>query len=299
MGLPGGIGDLIMISPIIRNIRKNFPKAEITFGVGGNPFLSVVEANPYIDHILSPFSFENDPFKLEQQKKDLARQYDKTILFHIPKDPIKLRRKLRQWLEKKGFYWDKRHIIERYAELACIELSEKKPQFYFNEGDLEEAEQFLEKHQIFKNDLVIVVAHTVGNSKFFRSWPLNHFEKLIKKILDEHNCKVILTGSKSDPIFPDPRVINMLGFPLRPTACVIKSSDLFIGMDSGLTHIASCFVCNIISIHIGYPIFYSGALSKSICFLRNKTFQKPEFLSVDQVYAVTKQKILEIQKSKK
>jgi len=297
MGLPGGIGDLILVSPIIKEVKRKFPEAIITFGVGNIPFRSVVEANPYIDHILSPFNFESDPVKLEQQKKELARQYDKTILFHIPKDPIKLRRKLRQWLEKKGFYWDKRHIIDHYIGLARVSIPERKTEFYVTGEDQDEADRFLEKNQVSASDFVIVIAHTVGHSEFLRAWPLEHFEKLIQKLSDSHDCRIILTGGKDDPMLAKETAINMLGFPIRPTACVIKRANLFIGTDSGLTQVASCFEGQIVSINIGHPIFYSGSLSNSVCYVNSSSSQKSQVPSVDQVYAVTKQYLREIQKS--
>jgi heptosyltransferase-2 len=298
MGLPGGIGDLILVSPIIKEVKRKFPEAKITFGVGGVPFRSVVEANPYIDHILSPFNFESDPVKLEQQKKELASQYDKTILFHFPKDPFKMRRKLRQWFEKRGIYWDKRHIIDLYIDLAGVNIPERKTEFYVTGEDQDEADRFLEKNQISESDFVIVIAHTVGHSEFLRAWPLDHFEKLIQKISDSHDCRIILTGGKEDPMIANKTAIDMLGFPIRPTACVIKRADLFIGTDSGLTQVASCFEGQIVSINIGHPIFFSGSLSNSVCYVNKSSGQKSQVPSVDQVYAVTKQKILEIQKSK-
>lgn len=298
MGLPGGIGDLILVSPIIKEIKKNFPSAKITFGVGNPPFRSVVETNPYIDHILSPFNFESDPIKLDQQKKELDQQYDKTILFHIPKDPIKLRRKLRQWLEKKGFYWDKRHIIDRYVDLAKVSIPERKTEFYVTGEDQEEADRFLEKNQISASDFVIVIAHTVGHSEFLRAWPLDHFEKLIQKLSHSHDCKIILTGGKDDPMLAKETAIDMRGFPIRPTACVIKRANLFIGTDSGLTQVASCFEGQIVSINIGHPIFYSGSLSDTVCYVNSSSSQKSRVPSVDQVYTALKQFLSEIQKPK-
>jgi ADP-heptose:LPS heptosyltransferase len=298
MGLPGGIGDLILVSPIIKEIKKKFPESKITFGVGNAPFRSVVETNPYVDHIFSPFSFESDPLKLKQQKRELASQYDKIILFHIPKDPIKLRRKLRQWLEKKGFYWDKRHIIDHYIDLAKVSIPERKTEFYFTGKDQNEADRFLAKNQISESDFVIVIAHTVGHSEFLRAWPLDHFEKLIQKISDSYDCKIILTGGKDDPMLANETAIDMRGFPIRPTACVIKRADLFVGTDSGLTQVASCFEGQIVSINVGHPIFYSGSLSSSVCYVNKPSSQKSKVPSVDQVYAVINQYLPKIHSPK-
>ena len=107
-------------------------------------------------------------------------------------------------------------------------------------------------------------------------------------------CKVIVSGSQGDPVLNVDSVIHALGFPLRPTACLIKRSNLFIGMDSGLTHIAGCFDCDIVSIHAGWPVFETGALSDSIVFVHKGPFKKAEFISVEQVYKVVRDRISKI-----
>ena len=183
LGLPGGIGDLVIITPILEELKKKNPQAKIIFGVGDVPFRWVVELNPNIDQIISPFGIESDPEKLAAQKRQLEQQYDRVVLFHFPKDPVKLRRKLRQWLEKRGWILDRRHLIERYAALAEIELKEKTPKFYYNEADQQEAERFLKKVGVTDSDRVIVLSHTVGNSTFLRNWPLECFEQLMKFLL--------------------------------------------------------------------------------------------------------------------
>jgi len=50
---------------------------------------------------------------------------------------------------------------------------------------------------------------------------------------------------------------------------------LFIGLDCGLTHIASTFDIKIISVHIGYPIELYGALSPHVTFVSNAPFLFP------------------------
>ncbi|MEC7640813.1 MAG: glycosyltransferase family 9 protein [Nitrospinota bacterium] len=72
---------------------------------------------------------------------------------------------------------------------------------------------------------------------------------------------------------------------------MIQRSTLYIGQDSGLTHIAGCMGCTVISIHIGYPVSYSGAISNSITFIHNGGWTKPEPISVDQVFEAVMDKL--------
>ncbi|MEC7640812.1 MAG: hypothetical protein VYC17_01525 [Nitrospinota bacterium] len=38
LGLPGGIGDLVLLSPIVEELKRQNPTAKIIFGVGDVPF---------------------------------------------------------------------------------------------------------------------------------------------------------------------------------------------------------------------------------------------------------------------
>ena len=45
-----GIGDLIMLTPVLRAIKDKYPHSDITLASWGSG-LSVIERIPYIDHV--------------------------------------------------------------------------------------------------------------------------------------------------------------------------------------------------------------------------------------------------------
>ena len=67
---------------------------------------------------------------------------------------------------------------------------------------------------------------------------------------------------------------------------MISKASMFLGVDNGLTHIASCFDIKLISIHIGYPVECCGPLSPMARAIAHKPFSSPESISVDEVYEV-------------
>jgi len=282
---------------VIDEMKRLNPDARIIFGLRNYSLRTVVELNPNIDDIVFyPHLGNGDLKSFKMQRMELEKKYDRVIVLNPPeaKDHCKWRRKIRRWMQKKGWNLDRRHMVERFADAAGIKVENKRPKFHFDHNDQIIADQFLKENGVSKDDLVVFVAHTTGGSRFLRNWPLENFEQLVTRIKAETDCKVIVSGSKDDPVLNVDSVIHALGFPLRPTACLIKRSNLFIGMDSGLTHIAGCFDCDIVSIHSGYPVFETGVLSDSVSFVHNGPFKKAELISVEQVYEVARDRISKI-----
>ena len=296
----GGIGDLVLNMVVVDEMKILNPNSKIIFGIKNNALKQIIELNPNIDEIV-PYPYLGDgtlkSFKEEEIK--LKSKYDQVILFNIvvnnqdlvSKDRNKWILKIKRWLQKKGWNADKRHLLQRYADIAGVKLKNKKAKFYYDQNDESIANEFLKENGISEHDFVVIVAHTTAGTRFLRNWPIGRFEQLVSRITKDFPCKVIVTGTKDDPILNANSVVHALGFPLRPTACLIKRSTLFIGLDSGLTHIAGCFKCEIVSIHSGYPIFETGSLSDSVTFVYKGPFKKPETISVDEVYKAVSERI--------
>ena len=289
----GGVGDLVFNMVVVDEMKSLNPNSKIIFGIKNKSLKQIIELNPNIDEIVPYPYLGNGTLKsFKEEELKLKSKYDQVILFNIAsKGKIKWVRKIKRWIQKKGWNADKRHILQRYADIAGVKLKNKKAKFYYDQKDESKANDFLKENGISENDFVVMVSHTTAGARFLRNWPIEKFEQLVSRITKNFCCKVIATGTKDDPMLNVDSVVHALGFPLRPTACLIKRSNLFIGMDSGLTHIAGCFKCEIVSIHSGYPIFETGSLSDSVTFVYKGPFKKPETISVDEVYKAVSDRI--------
>jgi heptosyltransferase II len=291
----GGIGDLVCNMVVVDEMKSLNPNSKIIFGIQNKALKQIIELNPNIDEIVPYPYLGNGTLKsFKEEELKLKSKYDQVILFDIAsKGKIKWIRKIKRWLQKKGWDTDKRHMLQRHADSAGIKLENKKTKFYYDQNDENIANEFLKKNGVSENDFVVMISHTVTGARFLRNWPIEKFEQLVSRITKNFCCKVIVTGTKDDSMINVDSVVYALGFPLRPTACLIKRSNLFIGMDSGLTHIAGCFKCEIVSIHSGYPIYETGCLSDSVTFVYKGPFKKPEIISVDEVYKAVSDRISE------
>ena len=289
----GGVGDLVFNMVVVDEMKNLNPNSKIIFGIKNKALKPIIELNPNIDEIVPYPYLGNGTLKsFKEEELKLKSKYDQVILFNLTaKTRNKWKLKIERWVQKKGWNADRRHILQRYADIAGVKLENKKPKFYYDQKDQSIANDFLKENGISENDFVVMVAHTTAGARFLRNWPIEKFEQLVSRITKNFCCKVIATGTKDDPVLNIDSVVHALGFPLRPTACLIKRSNLFIGMDSGLTHIAGCFKCGIVSIHSGYPIFETGSLSDSATIVYKGPFEKPEIISVDEVYKAVSDRI--------
>jgi heptosyltransferase III len=83
-------------------------------------------------------------------------------------------------------------------------------------------------------------------TKAYRDWPIEHFIELAKRIVSEYaNAKFIMFGGPDDvariapfrDALPDHTVVYAGALTLRETVAVMKEIDLYIGVDTGPTHL--------------------------------------------------------------
>jgi len=126
--------------------------------------------------------------------------------------------------------------------------------FYLTQKTIDKVKKLLGNNGIKNNDQFIAISPFA--SKSFRSWPIENYLKLIIQISESFNYKILLLG---DDQFAEEidglskinlnSIINLSGkTSIVECAGIIKLSKLFIGNDSGLTHIAKALNVPLISI---------------------------------------------------
>ena len=269
MGLVGGVGDLISAAPSVAALKRKYPEARITFGVGGGIFFSTIRNDPNIDRFETPFSY--DVWKKRTRRKvyrEKYREHDLVLLLDNGDQDW--------WKQKK-------HLIDIYSEKCGVTLDRRRPVMYLDERDTEEAIKKLSELEISNTDKLLILSPETRSKKKMKEWPYDRFLDLIQKINENYDFKIITFVSKDNP-YDYNGTIPLKGFPLGPSAAMIRRANMFLGADNGLTHIASCFDVKIISIHIGYPVECCGPLSPLATTVAHEPFAPPESISVEEVY---------------
>jgi ADP-heptose:LPS heptosyltransferase len=269
VGLIGGVGDLISAAPSVAALKKKYPDAKINFGVGDGIFFNTIKNDPNVDHFETPFFY--DVWKKWARRKTYREKYKEHDLVFL------LDNGTQDWWKPR------KHLLDIYAEKCGVRLEERRPLIYLNDSDFEEAQKKIYELGISDKEKFLVLSPETRSKKKMKEWPYERFLCLIQKIRENHDFEIITLVSKDNPYNYD-GTIPLKGYPLGPSAAMISRAHCYLGLDNGLTHIASCFDVKMLSIHIGYPVECAGPLSPYAKVVAHKPFDPPESISVGEVY---------------
>jgi len=179
------------------------------------------------------------------------------------------------------------HIsIEKFRLLEELGIKESSFRYDFSltEDDISFGEN-LKNSFYSKFEKIICLKLTSDPKKSYRDWPIERFIQLIGLILKK-NKKIgfFIIGSKLESAlinkvslkYPD----NVYGYynqSIRQSTSIISICDLYIGVDTGMTHLATCFNIPIIGLYHdlnphsrGGPINYHKDFSLDMKNFRSK-----------------------------
>lgn len=252
------IGDIVLTTPVVRCLRKQYPDAEIHF-LTKQSFKSILSSNPYIDkvHLLGD-SFE---LMLHELKTE---EYDYVVDLHHNVRTLRIKRFLKG---VKSFSFNKlniekyiytsfkinilpnKHIVDRCFEAVA-------PLGVINDGlGLDyfiPDEDRIEKSDIPAQHQFGYVAVVIGAALATKQLPLHKLKALCAAI----EYPIILLGGKEDEeagktiaAMDDIKIYNACGkFKLNESADIVSGAKLVVTHDTGLMHIAAALQKPIISV---------------------------------------------------
>jgi heptosyltransferase II len=265
--MPNWLGDLVMATPILSDLRYRWPQAKITALCQGILGI-VIQEDPHIDHVIS-FKRPSGWFRRQNQKDiltDLTNgQYDLGLL-------------LTNSLSSAWWFWrgnvqnrvgyathgrglllnhsihfpdrrDQQHLVITYKMLLepfGIPVSQTSPRLYLTLQEQQAARDKLAHYGVQSSDLLIGInpGAAYGSAK---CWLPERFKQLSQKLLDYSNLKIVYFGDKAGaPLVNEicaglsDRIINLAGqTSLRELMALIQACHLFLTNDSGPMHVAS------------------------------------------------------------
>jgi heptosyltransferase-2 len=261
------IGDVVMISPAVRALRRRFPAASIA--IVAKPWvLEALAGNPFYDELI-----EYDPDGAHRGaggRLALARRLraggplDLAVLFQKAFDAALL-----AWLARArirvGYATDarslllthalpppprERHHLDAFLDLAravgCTEI-DPVPAFHLGAAERAFAEELLDRRGFAERDSVVVALHP-GASKTPRAWHAGRFAELARRLKERRGARfVLLGGPGEEPVVrqvhallePDDFIAPAEAPGLRQAAALMARCQLFVGNDSGPMHLAA------------------------------------------------------------
>ena len=253
------IGDIVLTSPVMRCLKKQSPGAVLHY-LTKPAFASLVEANPYIDHVKL---LDKDWKKMMQDLQ--SEQYDLIVDLHHNLRTWRIKRGLKKvksvafdklnyqkWLmvRFKINHLPAVHIVDRYLQTVQylgIRNDGQGLDFFIKDEDKMSIAGMLPSN--FQNGYVGIV---VGASYETKQLPISKLAELCHTI----RRPVVLLGGKEDmengktlsALAPD-RVFNACGqFSLMESAFLVSKAERIISHDTGLMHIAAAFQKPIVSV---------------------------------------------------
>jgi len=264
------IGDTLFVTPSMRAIKQKYPDSELT--VLGHPKrYQVLEHLPFIDK-LGSITKKRALFRgyLSNSMYDLAFVYgfDTPLVSYA----IRTSKKVISFTQKdytinKSLYKkvhipkiNSQHVIYQLAQLIyAIGLKVNNGRISYNISHQESllADKII-NNLAKKSEIKIGLQISGFPTKKNRNWPVDNFVSLGRQLINRHNnIKFILFGSHIDKQKTD-KFINEIGdasyslagkYSLRESAAIMSKTDLYIGVDTGPTHIVSAFNIPIIALY--------------------------------------------------
>lgn len=270
------IGDVILSTPVYREIKKNYPKSKLYVVTTPN-IEDTLENNPNIDQIMhiNP-GFTNrllDKFKINERIKIDLENFKtvlKIMLFVRPDIAISLRNdygniflnyfsgaRIRighlmtpydYLLTHPVNYNRDLHEVERNLQLLeqiNIKNKDKSLELFPNNKKTKFAEKFLDDNLIKKTDILVGIH--IGGSGNLKWWPIEKFISITDYLIKKYDAKIVILGKGNDEEKEadalskkfDRKVIKSFDSSVLEKAAIIDKCRLLICNDSAPMHIGA------------------------------------------------------------
>ena len=269
-----GIGDTLFATPLIHELRANFPEAGIDALVLWPGSKNLLEGNPHLNSVYQKnFIVASKAESLRFLWQLRKRKYDISINTH-PQSRVHYRavaRLINARVRASHDYdnareWDRllvnrtlkqdygKHAVEN--NLALLEsvgarrmLPRHEYEVFPSLADLKWAEDFIARHNWSGRKRLGIHVGSGGTKNLpLRRWPLDHYLALLKELRQAHpELAILLFGGPEEEkdhqriraqTSPD-QVLVAETANLHQAAALLKQCDLFLSVDTALMHLAA------------------------------------------------------------
>ncbi|KAA3619694.1 MAG: lipopolysaccharide heptosyltransferase II [Calditrichaeota bacterium] len=261
-------GDAILTSPLIREVRKRFPQAQIDL-IANSGAMDLFSRNPNIDAV---FPFVKKPFvnkilgflklliQIRREKYECAISVQSYMtsanLMFFAGIPRRIGFKRQKLLTDPIIHGGLMHRTEYYLSLMKAFSDEKydrQTEIFWSEDEEKKAVALFES---IGNKKAFNLGIAPGSVWFTKRWPKEYFVELIDKLQSE-SIQIFLIGGPGEVELcaeiekkcVNKNVTNIGGqHSITGSAAVIKKLDLMLVNDSAPLHIANAVQTDVIAI---------------------------------------------------
>jgi ADP-heptose:LPS heptosyltransferase len=269
-----GIGDALLATPLIHELRANFPEATIDALVLWNGAKDLLENNPHLNRVFQKnlikcgkveglkflWSLRKNRYDISINTHPQARIHYR-IAARIIGAPIRFSHEYEcfNWLDRKLVnrivsqdY--SRHSIENNFDVlpllgGGVKLAKHEMEIFLTANDEQFADEFIAKHKLAGRKILGVHVGSGGTKNLpLKRWPLKNYAGLARKLNKERpDIHILLFGGPEEArdhqivlaqsnrdLTTEAKTQN-----LRQTAALMKRCSAFLSVDTALMHVAA------------------------------------------------------------
>jgi len=216
----GGIGDVIMTTPMLKAIKNLLPHCELTYATdceySNGALKDAIEHCPFVDQVVPNGSVQDNHFD-----------------YSVDVTTTGLRK------EKSGSYPPNR--IDMFAEEAGIDITRDPiPVYELTADEIAQSKEDIKK--LLKTDVKNIIAIQARSNDARRTWPAEHVSGLVDLLSENKDNHILLFdwGNSVDKWEKKARNVSFVfDKTLNETAMLLHQSDVVVCPDSAILHLAA------------------------------------------------------------
>jgi ADP-heptose:LPS heptosyltransferase len=242
----GALGDFITVLPALCLWKQKYPETAINL-IGKPAYYSLVKNQSLIDDVTdidsaaaAPLFTESTPLPFHLKSK--LTNIDTALLFTNPESPVVLHCRqlgIPDIRVQPPFPERQIHIIDYHFELVPECVSDRSN---VNPLVIPDKAKLLFNMSAMNNSRYAVI-HPGSGSKI-KNWPVDRFNKLSQILKDKTGFKTVwIIGPAEEPLIVNHSDVMLNDCSLEEIAPVLAGASLYIGNDSGISHLAAACGC--------------------------------------------------------
>ena len=263
----GALGDFILSLPAIGAFRHAYPGSTIEIW-GYTDILRLVEGRFYADAITSinqpgMSNLYSESVSAPDALLERIRHFDLVVLFggellrtfadNLLRHGIRTVRRISSFPEEGGEMHVIDHQLLQLSKLG-IQTPGAVPVLFPAEEDRRCARQFFDDHALAADAFTVALHMGSGSRK--KAWPPNHCAGLATLLAARKSARVVVvtgpaeTGLQQDcgKLVSSGGCITLDSHPLPELAAILNRCSVFVGNDSGITHLAAAAGVPVVSL---------------------------------------------------
>ncbi len=259
------LGDVILTTPVIRNLRQEYPDASITV-VTRRPYDELFHADPDVNRVVAlaghidrdglpglraaANALSNERF---DAVLDLQCSYDSRLLSSLIRARKRARPPQLHWAEFKLIHM-KRFAkplapkVDRFnAVLPQVkaDIRTRRPDIRLSRAARAWAAN--ESARTRRESQYTTVGAHPGANWATKRWPVESFAECLSRVANKERSRVLLFGSSPErpllertaALMPEVHTVVYSGLPLQRVGALVEQCDVFLANDSGLMHLSA------------------------------------------------------------